>query len=238
MSNDAPRRDAAHPGGWFARRLMTPSKCLQLQRSLEALVLPGVRIGHRLISEGDEHALLREEREAFASSVVRVRRASGAARMVARELLVGLGHLRHAIPKSASGVPVWPAGIVGSLAHDAEVAVAAVALRRDYSGLGIDVEPNEPLDRDLVAIVATAAERRRICDDPHRARLLFAIKEAVYKTVYPLDGRFLEHHDVEVCLNSCRASVQGGRVINFRVCVATHIVAVATLPPMASAERS
>jgi 4'-phosphopantetheinyl transferase EntD len=211
---------------------MTPSKCLQLQRSLEGLVLPGVLIGHRLISEGDEHALLREEREAFASSVVRVRRASGAARMVARELLEGLGHLRQAIPRSAMGVPAWPGGIVGSLAHDAAVAVATVALRRDYSGLGIDVEPNEPLDADLVAIVATAAERRRICDDPQRARLLFAIKEAVYKAVYPLDGRFLDHHDVDVCLSSCRASVKGGRVINFRVCAAAHIVALATVPPV------
>jgi 4'-phosphopantetheinyl transferase EntD len=209
---------------------MTPSKSLQLQSSMEALALPGVLIDHRLISEGDEHALLSEERGAFASSVARVRRASGAARMVARELLVGLGHLRQAIPKSASGVPVWPAGVVGSLAHDAAIAVAAVALRRDYSGLGIDVEPNEPLDPELVPIVATADERQQICDDPHRARLLFAIKEAVYKAVYPLDGRFLDHHDVNACLSSCRASVQGGRVVNFRVCAATHIVVLATVP--------
>ena len=198
---------------------------------MEALVLPGVLMGHRLISEGDEHALLREEREAFASSVARVRRASGAARIVARELLESLGHPQQAIPKSASGVPVWPGEVVGSLAHDAAVAVAAVALRHDYSGLGIDVEPNEPLDRDLVAIVATAAERRRICDDPHRARLLFVVKEAVYKAVYPLDRRFLDHHDVDVCLSTCRALVQGGRVVNFQVCTATHIVALATVPP-------
>jgi 4'-phosphopantetheinyl transferase EntD len=198
---------------------------------MEALVLPGVLMGYRLISEGDEHALLREEREAFASSVARVRRASGAARIVARELLESLGHSQQAIPKSASGAPVWPGEVVGSLAHDAAVAVAAVALRHDYSGLGIDVEPNEPLDRDLVAIVATAAERRRICDDPLRARLLFAVKEAVYKAVYPLDRRFLEHHDVDVCLNTCKALVQGGRVINFRVSTATHIVALATVPP-------
>ena len=62
-----------------------------LQAAAEALAVPGIAIAHRLISPGDENALMPEERGGFARSVVSVRRASGAARIVARELLGRLG---------------------------------------------------------------------------------------------------------------------------------------------------
>jgi 4'-phosphopantetheinyl transferase EntD len=198
-----------------------------LQQAIDALAVPGILVGHRIISLGDEFALLPQERDAFAGSVVKVQRASGAARMVARELLPLLGQEQCAVPKSSSGVPNWPAGIVGSLAHDSEVAVAAMARRRDFSSLGVDVEPAQPLDPDLLPIVATAAERRTMGDDLLQGRLLFAIKEAVYKAVYPLDGTFLDHHDVEVSMTSRSATVCNGRTVSFRHCVDAHIVALA-----------
>ena len=69
------------------------------------------------------------EADAFAASVVKVRRASGSARIVARQLLAQLGHGQCAVPKSASGAPTWPADVVGSMAHDSRVAVAAVAMK-------------------------------------------------------------------------------------------------------------
>src|SRR5712692_6004790 len=109
------------------------------QSAIDALAFPVVVIGHRLISPGDEHALLPEEAPAFTASVVKVRRASGAARIVARQLLMRLGHPGCALPKSPSGAPIWPAGVIGSLTHDARVAVAAVGLCRDVGAIGIDV---------------------------------------------------------------------------------------------------
>src|SRR6266568_82984 len=103
----------------------------------------GIIIGHRLITVGDEHALLPEEASAFARSAVPVRRASGAARIVARSLLHRLGHEMTALPKSVGGAPIWPKGIRGSLAHDSRVAVAAVGTTEKLEGVGIDVEPAE-----------------------------------------------------------------------------------------------
>ena len=198
-----------------------------LARSIEALAVPGILVDHRLIQPGDELALLPVELAAFAASVIKVRQASGAARLAARALLQQLGHVDQAVPKADTGAPIWPEGIVGSLAHDARVAVAAIARRRDVRSLGIDVEPAQPLDPDLVDLVATAGERRRIADDPYRGRLLFAVKEAVYKAVHPLDAVFLEHHDVEVDLASQIATVRGGRSVSFRYAASTHIVVVA-----------
>jgi 4'-phosphopantetheinyl transferase EntD len=202
-----------------------------LQPALDALAFAGVAIGHRLISPGDENALLPQEAPAFAASVVKVRRASGAARIVARHLLTRLGEHECALPKGPSGAPIWPAGIVGSLAHDARVAVAAIGMRRDVAALGIDVEPAEALPPDLLEMVATPRELRKIGDDPYRGRLLFVAKEAVYKAVHPLDQTFLDHHDVEVDLAGRKAIVRDGRTVELRFCISTHLVVLAFLRP-------
>src|SRR4029077_16676504 len=129
---------------------------------------------------GDEFALLPDEMSAFAKGVTKVRRSSGAARIVARELFRQLGRGDDAIRKGASGVPIWPDGLVGSLAHDAEIAVAAIARRHNFLSLGVDIEPAEALDSDLFELVATKTERRRIRNDGLAGRLLFSVKEAVY----------------------------------------------------------
>ena len=131
-------------------------------------------------------------------------------------------------------MPVWPEGIVGSLAHDSKVAIAAMAARRDFLSVGIDVEPAEPLNPDLLGMVATAKELERIADDPCGGRLLFSVKEAIYKAVYPLDGQFLDHHDVEVNLSAGTAAVRYGRTLRFRYCVTAHIVALAFVPVSAT----
>lgn len=210
---------------------MTETIDRSLQAAIQSLDFPGVTIGHRLISPGDEDALLPEEVRAFAGSVVKVKRASGAARIVARQLLTQLGYPASALPKSASGAPVWPAGVTGSLAHDSRVAIAAVGLSRDVGALGIDVEPAELLPSELLDLVATPRERLRMADDPYHGRLLFVAKEAVYKAVYPLDQTFLEHHDVEINLADRKAIVRNGRVVELRFCLAAHVVALAFLPP-------
>jgi 4'-phosphopantetheinyl transferase EntD len=200
------------------------------QSAIDTLALPGVAVGHRLISPGDEHALLKEEAPALAASVVKVRRASGAARIVARQLLTQLGYANCALPKGPAGAPVWPAGIVGSLAHDSRVAVAAVGMRADVGALGIDVEPAECLPSELLDLVVTPQERLNLGDDVYRGRLLFVAKEAVYKAIHPLDQTFLEHHDVEVNLSERKAVVRGGRVVELRFSIsAHHLVALAFL---------
>jgi 4'-phosphopantetheinyl transferase EntD len=201
-----------------------------LQCSIDAVSLPGLLMDYRLIAEGDELALLPEEAAAFAGSVIKVRRASGAARIVARSLLARFGQRPQAIPKSTAGMPLWPDGIVGSLAHDAAVALAALAQRRDFCGIGIDVEPAGPLAPELLELVATANERARIEDDPCRGRVLFSVKEAIYKAVYPLDRVFLDHHDVEVSFATATAVVQRGRTVRFRYSVGSHIIALAFIP--------
>jgi len=200
-----------------------------LQSALDGLCFPGINIGHRVISVGDEDALMPEEAPAFAASVVKVRRASGAARIVARELLARVGHAGCALPKTPSGAPIWPAGVVGSLAHDTRIAVAAVGLQDEVRGLGIDIEPNEPLPAGLLDLVATPRERPILANDPCAGRLLFVAKEAVYKALHPLDHTFLDHQDVEIDFTRGKGTVRTGRIVEIRFAVAAHLVALAFL---------
>jgi len=202
-----------------------------LQRDIDMLAVPGLLIGHRLISPGDEHALLAEEAASIASPVIAVRRASGAARIVARELLAQLGYGSVPLTKGAGGAPIWPAGITGSLAHDDQVAVAAVGLLRDFGAVGIDVEPVELLPPDMLELVATSQELRKIADDPLRGRILFAAKEAVYKAAYPLDRVFLEFRDIDVDLAARNAATKTGRTIALRYSISSRVLVVALAYP-------
>jgi 4'-phosphopantetheinyl transferase EntD len=199
-----------------------------LQRAIEALAPPGLLIGHRVIAPGDEFALLDEETASMASLPVDRRRASGAARQVARALMTRLGYANLPILKGASGAPIWPAGLIGSMAHDDRIAVAAVGLQRDFIGVGIDVEPAVPLPADVLALVATPRELRAIAGDPLGGQLLFAAKEAVYKAVHPLDHVFLEFHDIETDLAGGKATTRTGRVLTLRTGIESHVLVLAS----------
>lgn len=220
---------------------MTIVKSASLTSALEDIAMPGVLIDHRTIADGDEFALFPEEHSAFARSVVKVQRASGAARIVARGLMQRLGISPQPVLKATAGMPQWPDGIVGSLAHDSTVAVAALARRADFLSIGVDIEPAEGLDPDLLDLVATEGERAEIDNSPLQGRLLFAIKEAVYKAVYPLDGKFLDHHDVEVNFTTRIAAIRQGRTVPFRFGLSSHIAVlafVAAASPTAATDRS
>jgi 4'-phosphopantetheinyl transferase EntD len=214
---------------WSGRRGRSAMAAIDpsLRSAIDAMALPGIAIGHRLISPGDEHVLMPDEARALSRVVVKRRRAAGAARIVARQLLFRFGHAGCSLPNAPSGAPVWPAGVVGSLAHDQDVAVAAVATVDRIAALGIDVEPAEELPPDLIDIVATPKERPGTDSQLYHGRLLFAAKEAVYKAVHPLDGIFLEHHDVQIDFGERKGTVCNGRVVELRFCRATHLIAVA-----------
>jgi 4'-phosphopantetheinyl transferase EntD len=202
-----------------------------LADAIKMLAVPGMRVGHRVIQPGDESVLFETEAKTITSEIAEKRRASGAARLLGRALLKELGVAEQAIPKRVSGAPLWPDGVTGSFAHDHLVAVAAAGLTRDVGALGIDVEPATPLPADMLDLVTTPRERIGIDGDPLRGRVLFVVKEAVYKAVHPLDGIFLDYHDIDVDLAARKAGTRTGHTLDIGFCVATHIVAVAWIGP-------
>ena len=198
------------------------------EAGIAGLAPRGVLLDLTDMAVGDEHALLPGEAASFDHADVMVRRQSGAARGLARRLLAVLGARHAMIGRSPSRAPIWPSGFVGSLAHDASSAAAAVARRSDIVALGIDMEPNELLPAQIAGCVATPTERRRHAPAVLASRALFVAKEAVFKAVYPLDGVFLDFTDIEVDLMHGVAETATGRSV--RIAVASsrrHIVALA-----------
>jgi len=100
----------------------------------------------------------------------------------------------------ARGAPAWPRGVVGSITHDDEVAVAAVALDRELRGVGIDTQLVTDEPHDTVALVATDEELSRIAPCPRRARftVAFSAKESLYKCLAPTVGAFFGFEDARV----------------------------------------
>lgn len=201
-----------------------------LQSAIERLSSPDILVDCRRIQPGDELRLMPEEAGSITSRVPRMRRASGAARLLGRELLARFDQEPRPILKAGSGAPLWPAGFVGSFAHDGDIAVAVVARRRAFGAVGIDIEPAETLPEDLRALVITPYELPRLNDDPFQGRLLFAAKEAVYKAVAACDGLLLDYQDIDVDLAARQARLRDGRSVALRFVVSTYMVVVAMMP--------
>ncbi|WP_245235436.1 4'-phosphopantetheinyl transferase family protein [Mesorhizobium erdmanii] len=200
---------------------------VSLAQALAAIAPGGVYAGCRLIREGDEAHLLPQEARSIAARQPATRRASGAARWIAHRLLADIGIGDIAIPRAPSAAPVWPEGMIGSLAHDDDMAVAAIARIADIGALGIDVEPALPLPDDIFALVATTADRMETADRPLAGRILFAAKEAVYKAVYPLDREVLGYEDIAVDLDAGGATTRTGRKVSLAYCIAPRVVVLA-----------
>ncbi len=198
-----------------------------LLSALMSMAPPGIRLGCRTIRVGDEDLLLPEEQRAVTTRDLESRRASGAARHLARDLMLELGRPVAAIGRGRFGEPIWPAGLVGSLAHDPVMAVAAIVSGPADMSLGIDVEPAEPLPDDAVSLVMTAGDDLGTVSRHLAGRILFAAKEAIYKAVHPLDGVILSHDDVVVNLSAACGRTRAGRVISIYWCTGPRIVVLA-----------
>ncbi|AVZ73091.1 4'-phosphopantetheinyl transferase [Streptomyces lunaelactis] len=104
------------------------------------------------------------------------------------------------------GAPLWPAGVVGSMTHCRGYRGAAVANAADVRALGIDAEPHLPLPDGMLERIALPEELRH--QEALRSwdqtvswdRLLFCVKEAVYKVWSPLTGHWLGFHETSVLI--------------------------------------
>jgi 4'-phosphopantetheinyl transferase EntD len=198
-----------------------------LSDSLDSLLPQGAVGAVRPIEFGDEAMLTSSEVAAMRESVLTKRRASGAARAIARRLLASLGVPAVDILRSPGGAPVWPTGYKGSLSHDATMAAATVAPSKELGGIGVDVETAEPLDAEVMSIVGSVRERRTFCRDHFDAKLLFSIKEAVFKATNPMDRVFLEFRDVTVDREKQIAITSYDRLVHWRAIAWPHVIAVA-----------
>lgn len=160
-----------------------------LETALAGLFPPGVAVASVVIAENREpaHPI---ETTAVARAVPSRQAEFAAGRAAARQALRALGHAAATIPAGQNRLPVWPAGISGSISHSAGIAVAA--LRRG-APLGIDIEPDQDLEPELWPVICAPDELDAlpILERGHYVRLVFSAKEAAYKAQFPLTGRLI-----------------------------------------------
>ena len=111
------------------------------------------------------------------------------------------------ILRAADRSPIWPTGIVGSIAHTRRerrgfcgAAVARVSAAR---AIGLDAEIDRPLPERLWKRILRPGEAHWISSFPESERgawamLVFSAKESVYKCQYAVSRVFLEFGDVEL----------------------------------------
>lgn len=203
-----------------------------MQTLLAVQRIPSCSVHADLVQNLGNSALFPEEAPALAKAAPARLATFRAGRGCAREALKQLGCMDTAIPMDSSGAPIWPRGFVGSIAHTNEIAAAVAARNDGVEGIGLDLEADEPLDNaTMVRLVCRPEELIDPGDagapsNLHRGKLIFVIKEAIYKLYRPLSGAFLEFHDLTVSLddtagtfraelvNSERPAMGGARAVN------------------------
>lgn len=177
---------------------------------LERILPPSASVA---ATDGDIAApLYAEEEAALGKAVEKRRREFVTARALAREALARLEVAPGPIAAGSRGEPIWPAGVVGSITHCDGYRACAVAREQDLVTIGVDAEVNQPLPANLLPDIALAEERRRLDDlareDPGVSwdRLLFSIKESVYKAWFPLARSWLGFEDASVAIDRARGT--------------------------------
>lgn len=99
--------------------------------------------------------------------------------------------------------PVWPRGIVGAITHTDDYAAVVVGRQREYRRLGIDAEMLLDLReaQSMAPVVLTPNERQMKHPGINFAcfvTIAFSAKESFYKAIYPLVGRFIDFHSVQI----------------------------------------
>ena len=141
------------------------------------------------------------EELAFVATAVDKRRLEfSRGRQCARAALRRLGVADGPLLTGSQREPLWPTGVVGSITHTNELCLAAVARQANYAGVGIDVEPAQPLELAVAQRIATEAEMRALARMPPllAARLIFSAKEAFYKCQFYRTRQFLGFFDVSI----------------------------------------
>lgn len=163
---------------------------------LSALFAPGAVV-MALRGRGDSRWLSAAEDARLARAVPKRREEFAAGRRCAKRALQVLGIDECEIGSGHDRQPLWPPDIVGSITHT-EGFCAAVVARQDARlwGLGIDSEVAGRVKPELWRAILMPAEQQWLDTVSAEQRaaaatLIFAAKEAFYKSQYPRTGTFI-----------------------------------------------
>lgn len=123
-------------------------------------------------------------------------------RRCARLALADLGVDPAPVLRGPKREPQWQPEVVGAITHTAGYAAAAVAKAGDLLSLGLDAEPDQPLPDGVLRRIARDEElgwvRSQVTGVDNADRLLFSVKESIYKAWFPVAQSWLGFEDARV----------------------------------------
>lgn len=150
--------------------------------------------------------LFPDEQQHIARAVAKRQAEFGTARVCARRALARIGMAPCSLVPHPDRSPRWPCGVKGSISHTQGCCVVAVTRSPNVVALGVDIEEDTPLQRDLVPAICTPDEQQWVdrFDQETKGwlgKLLFSAKEAFYKCQYPLTRTIIDFHDVQLSVD-------------------------------------
>jgi len=103
--------------------------------------------------------------------------------------------------------PCWPDSIWGSITHSKGFAAVAVGLKKEISGIGIDLESfSKSIDFKIRHHICVDSELKWLESlSPKQAnralRIIFSAKESIFKCFYPCTKTYLNFKDAAVSVN-------------------------------------
>ncbi|WP_108832283.1 4'-phosphopantetheinyl transferase family protein [Actinomyces sp. Marseille-P3109] len=177
-----------------------------MSASLRKLLPLCINVSERR-DDRDHEPLYSQEWDYLAPAVSRRKAEFLTSRCCAREVLAALGLDRPPMIPGPAGAPRWPDGVVGSITHCEGYRAAVAAWAREVWAVGVDAEPAKSLPPGVLEVVALDAEIDRLAvlsstnPDLPWDRLLFSVKESVYKVWFPLARTWLDFEDADVRLD-------------------------------------
>ena len=160
----------------------------QLQSALQGMIPAGVGAVAACVAAEAELFEYPEEGQHLVNAVSARRNEFISGRRCARAALAQIDHASCALPPDADGLPIWPAGSVGSISHSRGLCCAVVANADDVMSLGIDLEKTTRLSPRAMERVVHPLEASFSGGDQVLGSILFSAKEAFFKAQFPVWG--------------------------------------------------
>jgi len=144
------------------------------------------------------------EFEALGRAVPKRMQEFSVGRHTARLALAKLGYRDAEILIGKHREPLAPAGSLLSITHDDQHAIAIVADTRHYLGLGVDIADVRGLDPALIHSICRGSDLEGLAPGEtlmQRAKLVFCLKEALFKAIFPQVRQWMDFSQSELCVD-------------------------------------
>lgn len=163
---------------------------MSLELALNDWLPKGIHVA--LADPTKRYPLIGKESDAVSTAIEKRVNEFSAGRDAARRALQVLGHETAEIPVGSRRAPVWPMGVVGSITHSKHLCLTIVADKTAFKAVGIDAEPDIPLKDNLRKAILHKSEHSASAAE---AIALFSMKEALFKTLFPITQEWMGFHD-------------------------------------------